>query len=347
MNEDQYIDCLIADVDEHLLNILSKQVNSIFLGGGTPSLFSAKALDRLLSYLSNKLHFSKNIEITLEANPGTVEQQRFKDYYAIGINRLSLGVQSFQDEKLKRLGRIHDASEATNAITSLRKAGFENFNIDIMHGLPKQSVEDAMFDLRTALSFEPNHLSWYQLTIEPNTVFYKKPPMLPNEETLQQIEQGGFGLLNDHGLVRYEISAYAKEGFQSQHNLNYWRFGDYLGIGAGAHSKLTNNKNIVTRHWQVRQPKDYMDRSKSFTANKKTLCEQEIIFEYMMNVLRLYERQSLADFEKTTNLSRNKISKQLATAKKKGFLKEENFIETTDRGKLFLNDLLEVFMAKN
>lgn len=345
MNEKQYIDCLITDAKEHLPGISERQVNSIFFGGGTPSLFSAKALDRLLNYLSGKLHFSKNIEITLEANPGTVEQQRFKDYYAIGINRLSLGVQSFQDEKLKRLGRIHNASEAAKAINSLKKAGFENFNIDIMHGLPEQSVEDALFDLQTALTFEPNHLSWYQLTIEPNTVFYKRPPTLPNEETLQQIEQGGLQLLNNNGLSRYEISAYAKKGFQSQHNLNYWRFGDYLGIGAGAHSKLTNDKNVVTRHWQVRQPKDYMDTSKSFTANKKTLNEQEIIFEYMMNVLRLFAKQSLTDFEKTTNLSRDKIAKRLELAKKKGLLKNTDFIETTEKGKLFLNDLLEVFMG--
>lgn len=345
MNEELYIDCLIIDANAHLPKIASRQVNSVFIGGGTPSLFSAKALDRLLNHLSDKLHFSKTIEVTLEANPGTVEQQRFKDYFSIGINRLSLGVQSFQDDKLKRLGRIHDANEAIKAIASIKKAGFNNFNIDIMHGLPDQSVDDALFDIQTALTFEPNHLSWYQLTIEPNTVYYKKPPLLPNEETLQKIEQDGLSLLEDHGLKRYEISAYAKKDWQSQHNLNYWRFGDYLGIGAGAHSKLTDNKNIVSRHWQVRQPKDYMDTSKSFIANKKILNEQEIIFEYMMNVLRLYEKSSLADFENITNVSSEKISRQLDEAKQKGFLKDADFIETTDRGKLFLNDLLELFMS--
>ena len=315
----------------------------MFFGGGTPSLFSAKSLNRLLKTLQSSIEFSSDCEITLEANPGTVEQTRFKNYFEIGINRISLGIQSFQADKLKALGRIHNDIEAHTAIDSVKKAGFINFNIDLMHGLPNQTSEESLNDIAQAINHKPTHLSWYQLTIEPNTYFYKHTPILPDENTLESIEMEGLGLLEKNNYQRYEISAYSLPGKQSQHNKNYWLFGDYLGIGAGAHSKLTVNSKI-TRHWNHKSPHSYMKKNEPFISNKIEIKEPDIIFEFMLNALRLFEPVNFELFEQKTGLNRNVLKIPFELAVKKGLLKNESFIETTDLGKKFLNDLCRIFI---
>lgn len=344
--EDDYIDCLIEDFKSHLPTIEGRIIKSIFFGGGTPSLFSANALERLLKNLAHWIKFSEDCEITLEANPGTVEQTRFKNYVDIGINRISLGIQSFQSEKLKLLGRIHNDIEAHKAIDAVKKAGFINFNIDIMHGLPNQSIDEALSDLEQALNHEPTHLSWYQLTIEPNTYFYRHTPILPNEEILEKIEQQGLKLLKKNGLIRYEISAYSIQEKQSVHNKNYWLFGDYLGIGAGAHSKLTI-ENKVMRHWNHKSPYSYMKKNEAFISNKIQIQQQDIVFEFMLNALRLFHPISFCLFEQRTGLDRHILKKPLDLAIQKGLLKNKPYIETTALGKKFLNDLCRIFLTSD
>lgn len=344
--EEAYIDCLIDDFKSHVDNIKDRQIMSIFFGGGTPSLFSAKSLDRLLKTLRNMALFSDECEITLEANPGAVEQQRFKHYVDIGINRISLGVQSFQKEKLSALGRIHNDSEAHSAIDAIKKSGFTNFNIDIMHGLPDQSAEDAVYDLSQAIQYHPTHLSWYQLTIEPNTYFYSHTPDLPKENVLEDIEQHGLYLLQKNNYHRYEISAYSVKDRQSIHNRNYWLFGDYLGIGAGAHSKLTINGKM-TRHWNHKSPHAYMKKNQSFISNEFTLKEPDIVFEFMLNALRLFEPVFFDVFEKKTGLPREVLKEPYLLAIRKGLLKDVPYIETTDLGKKYLNDLCKIFLTSS
>ncbi|MBP9725851.1 MAG: radical SAM family heme chaperone HemW [Gammaproteobacteria bacterium] len=341
--EEAYIDCLLEDFNSHLTSIEGRQISSVFFGGGTPSLFSAESLNRLLKTLQSSIAFSSDCEITLEANPGTVEQTRFRKYFEIGINRISLGIQSFQADKLKALGRIHNDIEAHTAIDSVKKAGFINFNIDLMHGLPNQTSEESLNDIAQAINHKPTHLSWYQLTIEPNTYFYKHTPTLPNENTLESIEMEGLGLLEKNNYQRYEISAYSLPGKQSQHNKNYWLFGDYLGIGAGAHSKLTVNSKI-TRHWNHKSPHSYMKKNELFISNKIEIKEPDIIFEFMLNALRLFEPVSFELFEQKTGLNRNVLKIPFELAVKKGLLKNKSFIETTDLGKKFLNDLCRIFI---
>jgi oxygen-independent coproporphyrinogen-3 oxidase len=341
--EDAYIDRLIDDFTSHLDKIKDREIISVFFGGGTPSLFSAKSLDRLLKTLKKLIVFSDSCEISLEANPGTVEQSRFRNYFDIGINRISLGVQSFQKDKLKLLGRIHDDAEAHAAIDAIKHAGFTNFNIDIMHGLPNQSVEDALYDLNQAIHYHPTHLSWYQLTIEPNTYFYKHTPILPDEEVLETIEQQGLMLLEKNNFNRYEISAYSIKNKQSKHNKNYWLFGDYLGIGAGAHSKITIDGKVI-RYWNHKSPYSYMKKDESFISNQITIQEPDIVFEFMLNALRLFQPISFDVFEKSTGLHRDILQIPCALAVKKGLLKDAPFIETTDLGKKYLNDLCRIFL---
>lgn len=341
--EEAYIDFLLEDFNSHLTSIEGRQISSVFFGGGTPSLFSAESLNRLLKTLQSSIAFSSDCEITLEANPGTVEQTRFRKYFEIGINRISLGIQSFQADKLKALGRIHNDIEAQTAIDSVKKAGFINFNIDLMHGLPNQTSEESLNDIAQAINHKPTHLSWYQLTIEPNTYFYKHTPTLPNENTLESIEMEGLGLLQKNNYQRYEISAYSLPGKQSQHNKNYWLYGDYLGIGAGAHSKLTVNSKI-TRHWNHKSPHSYMKKNELFISNTIEIKEPDIIFEFMLNALRLFEPVSFELFEQKTGLNRNVLKIPFELAVKKGLLKNESFIETTDLGKKFLNDLCRIFI---
>lgn len=341
--EDEYINYLIQDFNSHLHNINHREISSIFFGGGTPSLFSAKSLDKLLKNINAKISFSPNCEITLEANPGTVEQTRFKQYFELGINRISLGIQSFQEEKLKLLGRIHNDIEAHKAIDSVKNAGFTNFNIDIMHGLPNQTIEEALNDLVQAIQYQPTHLSWYQLTIEPNTYFYQHTPILPSEEILEEIEKNGLILLENNYLSRYEISAYSLKNKQSNHNKNYWLFGDYLGIGAGAHSKLMID-NKITRHWNHKSPYSYMKKDGTFISNQIILKKPDIVFEFMLNALRLFEPISFELFEAKTGLNRNILKIPMDVAIKKELLKDAPFIETTELGKKFLNDLCKIFL---
>lgn len=237
--EDDYIDALLADLEQEMPAVQGRPISTIFFGGGTPSLFSAAALGRLLRGVEQRIPFATDIEITLEANPGTFEQEKFKAYRQTGINRLSIGVQSFQPAKLEKLGRIHNGDEAVRAAGMARAAGFDNFNLDLMHGLPDQSLDDALSDLRQAIELAPTHLSWYQLTLEPNTVFWSQPPELPEDDILWDIQEAGQTLMAKHGYRQYEVSAYAQAGRAARHNLNYWRFGDFIGIGAGAHGKLS------------------------------------------------------------------------------------------------------------
>lgn len=343
--EDAYVDALLADLELDLVHVHGRPLSSIFFGGGTPSLFSARALGRLLQGVERRVPFAEDIEITLEANPGTFEQAKFVDYRALGINRLSIGVQSFQAEKLKALGRIHDGDEAIRAADMARAAGFDNFNLDLMHGLPQQSLEDALADLRIAIAQAPTHLSWYQLTMEPNTVFWSQPPELPEDDTLWDIQEAGQALLAEHGYVQYETSAYARPGRQARHNLNYWGFGDFLGIGAGAHAKLSGPNGDIRRTWKTRLPKDYLDAGKPFQAGEKRLVAEDLPFEFMMNALRLVDGVPAERFSERTGLPLSSIASACAGARQAGLLDEDpGRLRPTAHGQLFLNDLLQRFL---
>ena len=344
--EEEYVDALLADLDADLQHVHGRPLTSIFFGGGTPSLFSDRALGRLLEGVERRVAFAGDIEITLEANPGTFEQAKFKGYRALGINRLSIGVQSFQQAKLKALGRIHDGDEAIRAADMARAAGFDNFNLDLMHGLPEQSIEDALFDLRTAISQGPTHLSWYQLTMEPNTVFWSQPPTLPEDDLLWDIQEAGQALLAAEGYAQYEVSAYARPGKQARHNLNYWTFGDFLGIGAGAHAKLSTPAGRIQRTWKTRLPKDYLDPAKAFQAGERLLAADELPFEFLMNVLRLSEGVPAELFSQRTGLPLQQLERSRREAERQGLLQADQArLVATAKGQLFLNDLLQQFLA--
>lgn len=288
LKEQAYISRLIQELEQQLPNIWGRRLVSIFMGGGTPSLFSANSIAQLLQEIHARLPFYPDIEITMEANPGTFEQEKFAGFRQAGINRLSIGVQSFNAAHLKRLGRIHNSDEALKAVAIAKKAGFDNINIDLMFALPQQTIAEALSDVQQAIDLQPQHISWYQLTIEPNTVFYKTQPPLPQDDTAITMQEHGQALLEKHGFKQYEISAYAHTDKCCIHNLNYWQFGDYLGIGAGAHSKITDlHKQTVTRHNTVRQPNDYLNLEKTFIAKQHNIDEENIIFEFLMNALRL------------------------------------------------------------
>ncbi|MFN3581403.1 MAG: radical SAM family heme chaperone HemW [Pseudomonas sp.] len=343
--EDRYIDALIADLDQDLPAAQGRELTSIFFGGGTPSLFSAQSLGRLLDAMASRLHFASDIEITLEANPGTFEQDKFSGYRAAGINRLSIGIQSFNAKHLKALGRIHDDREALTAVAVARKAGFDNLNLDLMHGLPDQSLEDALADINQAIELGPEHLSWYQLTLEPNTVFYNKPPILPIEDTLWAIQEAGQARLAEAGLRQYEVSAYAKPGRQARHNLNYWQYGDFLGIGAGAHGKLTHTDGRIERYWKTRLPKDYLDPAKAYCAGRKDLTPEDLPFDFLMNALRLVDGVPASHYQSRTGQSLDNIAPLLDEAVRKGLLEPwDQQLRPTEHGRLFLNDLLEMFL---
>ncbi len=343
--EDAYVDALLADLDLDLPAAHGRELTSIFFGGGTPSLFSAHALDRLLQGVNRRLAFAADIEITLEANPGTFEQAKFRDYRRLGINRLSIGVQSFQSEQLKALGRIHDGDEAVRATQMARAAGFDNFNLDLMHGLPGQDVAGALADLRQAIALEPTHLSWYQLTLEPNTLFWSQPPEIPEDDILWDIQEAGQALLAAEGFVQYETSAYARAGRRARHNLNYWRFGDFLGIGAAAQAKLSDLEGRIRRTWKTRLPKDYMDPAKRFQAGERQLEAAELPFEFMMNALRLTDGVPAVVFEQRTGLPLASIEAACAAARTAGLLDADPArLKPTPRGQLFLNDLLQQFL---
>ena len=343
--EEAYVDALLADLDADLAQVHKRPLSSIFFGGGTPSLFSAKALGRLLEGVERRVPFAADIEITLEANPGTFEQAKFKDYRRLGINRLSIGVQSFQAPKLIALGRIHDGDEAVHAADMARAAGFDNFNLDLMHGLPDQSIEDALSDLRTAIAQGPTHLSWYQLTVEPNTVFWNQPPVMPEDDILWDIQEAGQALLAAEGYAQYEVSAYAQPGKAARHNLNYWTFGDFLGIGAGANAKLSRPNGSISRSWKTRLPKDYLDRSKRFNAGERALSADELPFEFLMNVLRLTDGVASELFTQRTGLPLSQLAAARAEAEQRGLLHSDpTRLRATREGQLFLNDLLQHFL---
>ncbi|MDR6176899.1 putative oxygen-independent coproporphyrinogen III oxidase [Pseudomonas sp. SORGH_AS 211] len=343
--EAEYVDALLADLDNDLAHVHGRPLTSIFFGGGTPSLFSAEALGRLLDGVARRLAFAPDIEITLEANPGTFEQAKFVAYRGLGINRLSIGIQSFQDAKLKALGRIHGREEAIRAADRARAAGFDNFNLDLMHGLPAQSVADALGDLEQAIALAPTHLSWYQLTMEPNTVFWSQPPELPEDDTLWDIQEAGQARLAAAGYHQYETSAYAQPGRQARHNLNYWGFGDFLGIGAGAHAKLSAPDGTLLRTWKTRLPKDYLDPGKAFRAGAKPLEPADLPFDFMMNALRLVDGVPAAWYPQRTGQSLDSLAPALAAARRAGLLAEdEQRLRPTARGQLFLNDLLQSFL---
>lgn len=343
--EDDYVTALLADLNSDLDQVQGRKLSSIFFGGGTPSLFSPAALGRILDGLEQRIGFADDIEITLEANPGTFEQAKFRDYRRLGINRLSIGVQSFQPAKLTALGRIHDGDEAVRAADMARAAGFDNFNLDLMHGLPDQSLDDALSDLRTAIAQQPTHLSWYQLTVEPNTEFWSKPPTLPEDETLWDIQEAGQVLLADHGYDQYETSAYAQPGRQARHNLNYWTFGDFLGLGAGAHGKSSTPDGQIRRSWKTRLPKDYLDPGKRFRAGEKCLTEEELPFEFLMNVLRLTDGVPAALFSQRTGLPPALLAAGRREAQARGLLERDpQRLAASAKGQLFLNDLLQLFL---
>ncbi len=344
--EDAYLDKLVSDIIKDKEWAYGRPIESIFIGGGTPSLMSGDFYKRLLESLNQHLTLSPTAEITMEANPGAIEAQRFSSYRSAGINRLSLGVQSFQDEKLLKLGRIHTSDNAQNAIDVITQAGFDNYNIDLMHGLPNQSLQDACFDLETAIKLNPTHLSWYQLTIEPNTEFFSRPPSLPNEDDLCDIIDAGQELIAQAGYNQYEISAYAKPDKQSRHNMNYWKFGDYLAIGAGAHGKITQPDGQAFRYRKVRQPNHYLDTNRlSTTAAIETIESTALPLEFLMNTLRLTHGFHQDLFEQTTGQPFSIIEKSINETVKEGLLERENkVIRPTIKGRMYLNELLERFL---
>ncbi|MEQ9905827.1 radical SAM family heme chaperone HemW [Pectobacterium aroidearum] len=341
----EYVDHLLADLDADLPLASGRELHSIFIGGGTPSLLSAEAMQALLDGVRARIPLTPDAEITMEANPGTVEADRFSGYQRAGINRISIGVQSFDPQKLTRLGRIHGPDEAKRAAHLATGLGLRSFNLDLMHGLPDQSLEEALDDLRQAIALNPPHLSWYQLTIEPNTLFSSRPPTLPDDDALWDIYEQGHALLSAAGYQQYETSAYAKPGYQCQHNLNYWRFGDYLGIGCGAHGKLTFSDGRILRTVKVRHPRGYMQGT--YLDKQHDVANDDRPFEFFMNRFRLLEAAPRADFTAYTGLEEHCIRPQLDQALAQGYLTETaTHWQITEHGKLFLNSLLELFLAE-
>ena len=344
-----YIDALIDDLETDLMayQLVNGQrpLHSIFIGGGTPSLISPTEIGRLLAAIETRIPFSDNIEITMEANPGTVEAGRFEGYRQAGVNRISIGIQSFQDDKLQRLGRIHGSQEAIKAIELAKSAGLNSFNTDLMHGLPDQSIADAISDLKQAIALDPPHLSWYQLTIEPNTLYYSKPPTLPDDDDLWDIFEQGHALLTEAGYQQYEISGYSKPGKQCQHNLNYWRFGDYLGIGCGAHGKISFTDGRIVRTVKVKHPRGYLQADKPYLSEQISVVDSERPFEFFMNRFRLLEACPKQDFIDRTGLPLTTIEANIDWAIEQHYLQDSgDQWQITEHGKLFLNDLLAAFV---
>lgn len=345
--EAEYVRQLLLDFSSALHVAQGRPLQSVFFGGGTPSLFSPAAIGQILAGIHQQIAFSPDIEITLETNPGTVEHHHFPDYQSAGINRISVGAQSFQDDKLKQLGRIHSGSECRIALEKIIAAGFHNVNLDIMYGLPNQQVDEALADLSEALSFGLPHLSWYHLTLEPNTPFYHHPPPLPAEDVVFAIQEAGMGLLQKKGLEQYEVSAYAKPGHRCLHNLNYWTFGDYIGIGAGAHGKITDfTAQNIYRHQKYPHPKAYMTATDKI-MKQHTVDEKAQLFEFMLNALRLTEGFEKSWFEERTFLSFNdpSIQSQIQILVKRGLLEDKPLIlKPTALGQQFLNELTVHFL---
>ena len=349
--ERRYIDALISDLDHSLPKIWGRRVYSIFFGGGTPSLFSAEAIDEILAAVRARVTLDVEAEITLEANPGTFEAEKFRGYREAGVNRLSIGIQSFNDQHLTALGRIHNSREARRAI-EIAQDNFDNINLDIMFGLPgagfRQTLEECAQDIDTALSLGTNHLSVYHLTLEANTLFHRFPPKLPDDETAADMQEMITSKLTGAGYLHYETSAYAKPGRECRHNLNYWRFGDYLGIGAGAHGKISF-ADRVSREARYKQPNAFMENAVVGTAiqEEKTIARNELAFEFMLNALRLTDGFAISLFTERTGLPITAIVRQLDAAEERGLIKRDiKHIQPTKKGQLFLNDLLEMFLPE-
>lgn len=343
--EQAYIQRLIADLQQDQPWAQGRKLTSIFFGGGTPSLFSASGIGEIVSAAEKIIGFSDDIEITLEANPGTFEQEKFSGFRSAGINRLSIGIQSFNSAHLEKLGRIHSGDQALSAIGTARKAGFENFNLDLMHGLSGQTLAEATADIEKAVDQGANHISWYQLTIEPNTEFYSRPPQLPEDDILADIQHAGMGLLENHGYSQYEVSAFAQPDQRSQHNLNYWQFGDYLGIGAGAHGKITlPAEDKIIRSNKTRQPDNYLSRDLATLAQQKAILSEELAMEFMMNGLRLREGVPSNYFTERTGLRRSLIGQRVCDLQSQGLLEvDSQYFRATPLGYQFLNSLLQAF----
>lgn len=343
--ESQYIDVLLDDLSKDIdLYGIGRPLGSIFIGGGTPSLFAPQSFERLLQGVARQLVFDEGIEITLEANPGTFEAGKFREFRALGINRLSVGVQSFNDALLSRLGRVHSAQEAVHAIETARQVGFDNLNIDLMFGLPQATLSCSQKDVQTAIGLEPAHISFYQLTLEPNTYFYQFPPPLPDDDAIFHIQKSGQRLLADHGYQQYEVSAYSQPGKQCRHNLNYWQFGDYLGIGAGAHGKLTLAKpGQIVRTRKPKSPGHYLREPQSVAA--EAIAISDLPLEFAMNQLRLRKGFSLNAFQAMTGLTAGHLQPALGRCIGRGLMVLENGHYTcTQTGWDFLDSVLQEFL---
>ncbi|WP_415252144.1 radical SAM family heme chaperone HemW [Thermomonas sp.] len=346
---DGYVDALLADLDFDLPLAWGRTVHSVFFGGGTPSLFPPAVIDRFLQQASARLRFAPDVEITLETNPGTVEHGPFAGYRAAGVNRLSFGVQTFDDACLQRLGRIHSSADAQRAVQAARDAGFDNFNLDLMYALPQQTLAMALDDIERAITLQPTHISHYQLTLEPNTVFAARvPDGIPDEDSAWDMQEACQARLADAGFAQYEVSAYAREGHQCRHNLNYWQFGDYLGIGAGAHAKLTlGAQQQVLRRWKLKHPAHYLAKAGTADAigGDETLTAERLPFDFMLNALRLNAGVPMAMFEARTGLPRAAIDGQLAKARQNGWLEAEaDRLRPTELGRRFTNDVIGLFL---
>ncbi|WP_094751443.1 radical SAM family heme chaperone HemW [Psychromonas sp. CD1] len=344
--EEAYLSALIDDLKIDLVYAQGRILDTIFIGGGTPSLISPKGISWLLTEIQHKIAFKKDIEITLEANPGTLENAKIAAFKEAGISRFSFGVQSFQAEKLKRLGRIHNTEDAIRAAEQAKKCSIKTFNLDLMHGLPEQSITDALSDLQQAISLQPTHISWYQLTIEPNTQYFSHPPTLPDDDLLWEIQEAGQQLLAKNNYIQYEISGYCKKGFECLHNLNYWSFSDYIGIGCGAHGKLTLPlENKIIRTVKVKHPKGYLQTERSFLDKSEHVALTDLAFEYMLNRLRLFAPIPFTEFEAYTGLSLESIDLPISQAiHKKLLIKKQDHWLVTDLGHRYLNDLLQLFI---
>lgn len=350
LREAEYVHALLRDLDQDLPLVGGRRVQTVFFGGGTPSLFSPEAIGRLLDGIRTRLPLAPDAEITLEANPGTVERGRFAGYRGAGITRLSIGVQSFNGGHLQRLGRIHDADDARRAAHEAHAAGMDNFNLDLMYGLPEQSRAEAETDINEALRLEPAHISHYQLTLEPNTVFYAQPPPLPDDDDIWEMQQSCQALLGAEGYLQYEISAYARAGRQCRHNLNYWRYGDYLGIGAGAHAKITDSANDrILRFWKTKHPTAYLRTAGTpeGIGERHEVSYADRAFEFMLNRLRLFQGFGPEEFEKCTGMPINAVLPTLQRCARDGLMEMTNGQwETTTQGSTFLNEIQARFLPE-
>ncbi len=341
--EKDYVVSLFKDIDEDKNLTSGRKIKTIFFGGGTPSLFSASSIEKIIEYVDKSFGIDSNAEITLESNPSSSEKEKFKNFLKAGVNRISIGVQSFNDSHLEKLGRLHKGEDAISAVKAAKSAGFKNINIDLMHGLPQQSVNEAKNDLTIGINLGINHISWYQLTIEPNTEFYSRPPALPCTDELAEIYDSGMTLLANQDFKQYEVSAFTNNGKMSLHNLNYWSFGDYIGIGAGAHGKITLPNNQIIRTKKIKMPEKYMTKPQ-FRNPSKPIFISELATEFMMNALRLKNGVPIDYFEKRTGCTYEEIEQKLLDLQSQGLIAlDKKRLQTSEFGYRFLNSILEKF----